>query len=186
MRQILPSAKAYLANNDKIRLAYLVSIELPGSTGNNAVYAYMTDYMRDISYGGILFQSGKIKTISSHKQNRTLTVGSLSFSVTGTDANEVIKLVQSGVSFLDRAISIYLAIIDDNGEILPVDPDTNGPLLFFRGKIVGGGIKESNTVSGVGTSVITWNCSNEFYDFERVAGRFTDDASHRGLEIVNG
>lgn len=186
MRQILPSAKAYLANNDKIRLAYLVSIELPGSTGNNAVYAYMTDYMRDINYGGILFQSGKIKTISSHKQNRTLTVGSLSFSVTGTDANEVIKLVQSGVSFLDRSISIYQAIIDDNGEILPVDPDTNGPLLFFRGKIVGGGIKESNTVSGVGTSVITWNCSNEFYDFERVAGRFTDDASHRGLEIVNG
>ncbi|BEH89402.1 hypothetical protein [Klebsiella phage phiKp_27] len=186
MRQILPSAKAYLANNDKIRLAYLVSIELPGSTGNNAVYAYMTDYMRDISYGGILFQSGKIKTISSHKQNRTLTVGSLSFSVTGTDANEVIKLVQSGVSFLDRSISIYQAIIDDNGEILPVDPDTNGPLLFFRGKIVGGGIKETNTVSGVGTSVITWNCSNEFYDFERVAGRFTDDASHRGLEIVNG
>ncbi|WPJ53924.1 putative baseplate hub protein [Klebsiella phage RCIP0070] len=186
MRQILPSAKAYLANNDKIRLAYLVSIELPGSTGNNAVYAYMTDYMRDINYGGILFQSGKIKTISSHKQNRTLTVGSLSFSVTGTDANEVIKLVQSGVSFLDRSISIYQAIIDDNGEILPVDPDTNGPLLFFRGKIVGGGIKETNTVSGVGTSVITWNCSNEFYDFERVAGRFTDDASHRGLEIVNG
>ena len=186
MRQILPSAKAYLANNDKIRLAYLVSIELPGSTGNNAVYAYMTDYMRDINYGGILFQSGKIKTISSHKQNRTLTVGSLNFSVTGTDANEVIKLVQSGVSFLDRSISIYQAIIDDNGEILPVDPDTNGPLLFFRGKIVGGGIKESNTVSGVGTSVITWNCSNEFYDFERVAGRFTDDASHRGLEIVNG
>ena len=186
MRQILPSAKAYLANNDKIRLAYLVSIELPESTGNNAVYAYMTDYMRDINYGGILFQSGKIKTISSHKQNRTLTVGSLSFSVTGTDANEVIKLVQSGVSFLDRSISIYQAIIDDNGEILPVDPDTNGPLLFFRGKIVGGGIKESNTVSGVGTSVITWNCSNEFYDFERVAGRFTDDASHRGLEIVNG
>lgn len=186
MRQILPSAKAYLANNDKIRLAYLVSIELPGSTGNNAVYAYMTDYMRDINYGGILFQSGKIKTISSHKQNRTLTVGSLNFSVTGTDANEVIKLVQSGVSFLDRSISIYQAIIDDNGEILPVDPDTNGPLLFFRGKIVGGGIKETNTVSGVGTSVITWNCSNEFYDFERVAGRFTDDASHRGLEIVNG
>nr|UVX82063.1 MAG: protein of unknown function DUF2163 [Bacteriophage sp.] len=186
MRQILPSAKAYLANNDKIRLAYLVSIELPGSTGNNAVYAYMTDYMRDINYGGILFQSGKIKTISSHKQNRTLTVGSLNFSVTGTDANEVIKLVQSGVSFLDRSISIYQAIIDDNGEILPVDPDTNGPLLFFRGKIVGGGIKETNTVSEVGTSVITWNCSNEFYDFERVAGRFTDDASHRGLEIVNG
>lgn len=186
MRQILPSAKAYLANNTKIRLAYLVSIELPESTGNNAVYAYMTDYMRDINYGGILFQSGKIKTISSHKQNRTLTVGSLSFSVTGTDANEVIKLVQSGVSFLDRSISIYQAIIDDDGEILPVDPDTNGPLLFFRGRIVGGGIKDSNTASGSGTSVITWNCSNEFYDFERVAGRFTDDASHRGLEVVNG
>lgn len=186
MRQILPSAKAYLTNNDKIRLAYLVSIELPGSTGNDSVYAYMTDYMRDITYGGVVFTSGKVKTISSHKQSRTLTVGSLNFTLTGTDSNEVIKLVQSGISFLDRSISIYQAIIDDNGNILPVDPDSNGPLLFFRGKIVGGGIKDSVSPNGVSTSTITWNCSNEFYDFERVNGRFTDDASHRGLEIVNG
>lgn len=186
MRQILPSAKTYLNNNSKIRLAYLISLELPDSSTGSPSFAYMTDYMRDITYGGIVFTSGKVKTISSHKQSRTLTVGSLNFTLTGTDSNEVIKLVQSGISFLDRSISIYQAVIDDNGNILPVDPESNGPLLFFRGKIVGGGIKDNVGSSGVGTSVITWNCSNEFYDFERVNGRFTDDASHRGLEIVNG
>ncbi|MFP9072000.1 hypothetical protein ACLI1Z_15865, partial [Enterococcus faecalis] len=121
-----------------------------------------------------------------HKQNRQLSIGSLSFTITGTAEDEVLKLVQNGVSFLDRGITIHQAIINEEGNILPVDPDTDGPLLFFRGRITGGGIKDNVNTSGIGTSVITWNCSNQFYDFDRVNGRYTDDASHRGLEVVNG
>lgn len=186
MKQILPAAKAYLNNNNKINTAYLISLELPASTSGSSEFIYLTDYFRDVQYGGIIYKTGKVKSISSHKQDRKLTVGSLNFTLTGADNDEVIRIVQSGVSFLDRSVSIYQAVIQENGEILPVDPSTNGPLLFFKGKIVGGGIRDSVDVTSSGTSVITWNCSNEFYDFEQVNGRVTDDASHRGLEIVNG
>ncbi|EJB4242420.1 hypothetical protein MT068_001511 [Salmonella enterica] len=186
MKKILDSAKTYLNTHDKIKTASLITLELPGSTGSASAYLYLTDYFRDVVYNGILYRSGKVKSISSHKQNRELSVGSLSFTITGTAEDEVLKLVQNGVSFLDRTISIHQAIIDADGNILPVDPDTGGPLLFFRGKITGGGIKDNVSTSGIGSSVITWNCSNQFYDFDRVNGRYTDDASHRGLEIVNG
>ncbi|WVX92450.1 baseplate hub protein [Escherichia phage vB_EcoS_HZ_ZJUN2] len=186
MKKILDSARNYLKNNSRIKTASLISLELPGSTGTSTAFIYLTDYFRDVLYNGILYQAGKVKSISTHKQNRDLSIGSLSFTITGTAQDEVLKLVQNGVSFLDRLVSIHQAIITEDGSILPVDPDTNGPLLYFRGRITGGGIKDNISTSGVGTSTITWNCSNQFYDFDRVNGRFTDDASHRGLEVVAG
>lgn len=186
MKKILDSAREYLRTNNKIKTACLITLELPSSTGLSSAYIYLTDYFRDVRYNGILYTSGKVKSITTHKQNRDLSIGSLSFTITGTAEDEVLKLVQNGVSFLDRSISIHQAVIDGEGNILPVDPDTNGPLLYFRGKITGGGIKDNIGTSGVSTSVITWNCSNQFYDFDRVNGRFTDDADHRGLEIVAG
>lgn len=186
MKQILQSARDYLRNNDKIRTAYLIALELPHSTPNDAQFIYLTDYFRDITYGGALYTSGKVKSISGHKQDRNLTVGSLNFTITGAAQDEVFRIVEDGVSFIDKRVSIYQAIIQDDGSILPVDPENNGPLLYFRGKVVGGGIRDSIDVRGDNNSTITWNCSNEFYDFEQVAGRMTDDASHRGLEIVNG
>ncbi|WJZ69812.1 putative baseplate hub protein [Citrobacter phage YZU-L1] len=186
MKKILDSAREYLRTHNKIKTACLITLELPGSTGSSSAYIYLTDYFRDVRYNGILYTSGKVKSITTHKQNRDLSIGSLSFTITGTAEDEVLKLVQNGVSFLDRSISIHQAVIDEEGNILPVDSDTNGPLLYFRGKITGGGIKDNIGTSGISTSTITWNCSNQFYDFDRVNGRFTDDAAHRGLEIVAG
>ncbi|HFZ8394665.1 TPA: phage tail protein [Salmonella enterica subsp. enterica serovar Saintpaul] len=186
MKKILDTAREYLRSHNKIKTACLITLELPSSTGSSASYIYLTDYFRDVVYSGILYRSGKVKSITTHKQNRDLSVGSLSFTITGTAEDEVLKLVQNGVSFLDRTISIHQAVIDEDGNILPVDPETNGPLLYFRGKITGGGIKDNVATSGISTSVITWNCSNQFYDFDRVNGRYTDDADHRGLEIVAG
>ncbi|AXC43066.1 tail protein [Salmonella phage S124] len=186
MKKILDTAREYLRSHNKIKTACLITLELPSSTGSSTSYIYLTDYFRDVVYSGILYRSGKVKSITTHKQNRDLSVGSLSFTITGTAEDEVLKLVQNGVSFLDRTISIHQAVIDEDGNILPVDPETNGPLLYFRGKITGGGIKDNVATSGISTSIITWNCSNQFYDFDRVNGRYTDDADHRGLEIVAG
>lgn len=185
MKTILPAAKAYLESKTKINMASLVAMELPGD-GTVSTFAYFTDYFRDVEYKGVTFRSGKLKTVGSHKQSRDLTVGSMAFTLTGADSTEVYRLVQQGVSFVDRDVTVYQAVIKDDGEILAMDPDTNGPLLFFKGKITSGGIKEDVSAAEGGTSTITWTCSNIFYDFEKVTGRVTDDASHRGLEVVNG
>lgn len=187
MKQILQSARDYLASHSKIKTAGLIALELPGSSNQNPVFAYFTDYFRNVTYNGISFRAGTIKSIGTHKQDRNLTIGSLTFSVTGTDQDEVNRIVESGVSFLDRQVIIYQAVITDDGNILPVDPETNGPLIFFKGRITGGGIKEDiPTNNSPGTSTITWTCSNQFYDFDRVNGRITEDSSHRGLEIIDG
>ena len=82
MKQILQSAKDYIASRSKIRTAGLIALELPGSSAQNPIYAYFTDYFRDVTYNGILFRSGKVKTIGNHKQDRNLTIGSLSFTIT--------------------------------------------------------------------------------------------------------
>lgn len=185
MKVILPAAKTYLETHGKIKTAALISMELPGSDPTASSFVYYTDYFRDVVYRGISYRAGKVKVVGSHKQDRNLTVGTMSFSLTGADSDEVIRLVQQGVSFIDRDVSIYQAIIQEDGEILPVDPDSNGPTLYFRGKVTAGGIKEDVDKDG-GSSTITWTCSNVFYDFERVNGRITDDAAHRGLEVVNG
>lgn len=183
MKQILPAAKTFLQQHSKIKTAGLLMLELPSSTIQNPLYIYLTDYMRDVVYDGILYQGGKLKTVSSHKQSRELSVNTLSFTITGADNQEVLRLVQSGVSFVDRQVIIRQAIIDDNGVVLPVDPDTNGPLVFFEGRITGGSIKDDLSSKD---SVITWSCSNQFYDFDRVNGRITEDSSHRGLEVIGG
>lgn len=183
MKTILPAAKTYLATHQKIKMAALISMELPGSSSS---FVYFTDYFRDIVYKGITYRAGKVKVVGSHKQDRTLTVGSLSFTITGADSAEVYRLVQQGVSFVDRNVTIYQAVIMEDGNILPVDPDTNGPFLFFQGKITNGGIKDDVNATDGGSSTITWTCSNVFYDFDRVNGRLTEDASHRGLVVVNG
>lgn len=183
MKHILPSAIEHLKNN-KLRIANLVVMELP-SSGGPPQYAFYTDYHRDVVYGGVPYISGKIKTISSHKQDRKLTVGTLTINMSGVDGIELDRVVSSGVSFIDRSVTIYQAYIDDAGEIVPMDSDTLGPYKFFSGKITSGSVKESADGDRRSSS-ITWTCSNMFYDFERVNGRITDDSSHRGLEVIDG
>ncbi|AFQ22290.1 putative tail protein pb3 [Pectobacterium phage My1] len=165
-------------------MAYLIVLELPSSSSQTE-YAYLTNYYKNIEFKGMLFQTGKVKTLGTHKQNRNLTIGTMTFTVTGTDDVEVIKVVKDGVSFLERTVRIYQAVIDANGEIVPFTED-NEPFLYFSGKVTSASIKDDTATTGAGTTTITWSCSNQFYDFDRVNGRFTDDSSHRALEVVNG
>ena len=78
MKKILDSAREYLRTNNKIKTACLITLELPSSTGSSSAYIYLTDYFRDVIYNGILYTSGKVKSITTHKQNRKLSIGSLS------------------------------------------------------------------------------------------------------------
>ena len=106
MKTILPAAQTYLNTHTKIKTAMLISMELPGSDSTASTFAYYTDYFRDITYRGIPYRAGKIKVVGAHKQDRQLSIGTLSFTITGADDVEVIKLVQQGVSFIDRNITI--------------------------------------------------------------------------------
>ena len=171
---ILQSAKDYLANTSSVRIAHLVEIELAGTDG---VFDYITDYMSDVQFGTKIYTAGKVTKVGSITLTQGLKNYSLNVSVAGEFQEELDK-GSSDQSYEGRVINVYKAYLDEAGEIIPFDPATNGPQLFFRGKISRITIAENITK---GSSVVTWACVGLLADFEKVNGRLTEDASHRGL-----
>lgn len=184
MKNILPSALDYLNSSTRAFIANLVKIELKDNQGST--YLYLTDYSRDIVFQGAVYATGKIKRISSVKQSTTLSINSLTISITGAIQEEVLRFINGGSKILGSKVEIWQAHLDPNtGEIIPFTVD-NTPAYYFKGKISGGDLTDSLTPGTIGSSTINWTCSNDFFDFEKVNGRLTSDASHRALESVGG
>lgn len=171
---ILESAKTYLSTTSSVRIAHLVQIELAGTEG---VYDYITDYMSNITYQGNIYSAGKVTKIGSVILKQGIANYQLSISVAGEFQEELDKGT-SDESMEGRKIKVYKAYLDDSGSIIPFDSETNGPLILFEGSI---GRIAINEIVTKGSSIVTWNCVGELADFEKVNGRLTDDASHRGL-----
>ncbi len=171
---ILASAKTFLASNSSVRVANLVRIELATAT---PTYAYLTDYLANITYGGNIYQAGRINSVSSVK----LTQGVQNYTIQVSIAGEFLEELQKGLSsysYEGRQIQILRAYLDNNGAIVAFDPEDNGPFKLFLGSITSITINEDITR---GSSVVVWECAGLLQDFEKVNGRITDDAAHRGL-----
>ncbi|AUG85236.1 central tail fiber J [Vibrio phage Thalassa] len=181
MSNILDSAKQYLSNTENLKLAHLVSLELPGEEG---VFVYFTDYFRSITFKGQKYETGVVKRIGDVKQTKDFTIYRVPVQVSGAIEEEINRVLNSK-SFLNRKIKILRVFLDDDGEVIPIY--SNGDTItYFEGIIVTSKLDETNTNSGTGRSTITWNCANKNYELDAVNGRITDDESHRGLINVGG
>lgn len=181
MSDILDSAKQYIETTENIKLAHLVSLELPGEQG---VYIYFTDYFRDITYKGTVYQTGTVKRVGDVKQTKDFSIYRVPVQVSGAIDTEINRVLNSK-SFLNRKIKISRVFLDDAGEIIPMY--SNGDTItYFEGVIVTSRLDETNTSKGKGRSTITWNCANKNYELDAVNGRITDDESHRGLTNIDG
>lgn len=176
--KILQSLKDYLASTNTVRLAHLVRLELPGEVGG---FAYYTDYSKDLTYDGYTFEAGKLKAITDVKQTATLSAYTVSIKLTGALQDEVDKAMQSQ-NYLNKKVSIWRVYLDENGDHIPFYSD-GSTLLYFEGTTTEVSIDENAPTTTRGTSTITWKCANEFYDLEKVNGRLTDNATHRGLVV---
>ena len=179
MRDISAAGLAALEAS-RLKQGHLVILELPETT------LYLTDYMRDVAYGGNIYQSGKIKQISSYSQSRDLTTQNISITITGLDAQHRNLFFMSSKSFLGKKAVIYRAFFDNNGDVIPFTNSTGEPYIYYKGKVATASLDDSSPVGGVGSSSIKYTISNDFYDIESVQGRFTSDASHRALVNVGG
>jgi hypothetical protein len=180
MRGISTTAQNYLANASRVRIANLVRIVIAES-----VYIYLTDYGKSISFKGSNYISGRLKSISNLRQSKDLNTQTINLVVSGAVSEEVTRFLDNATSLLDNQVTIWQAYLDDNNNIIPWDPITGDPYIWFQGKISSGSISDSLNLSSSSSS-ITWVCSNDFYDFDQTAGRFTDDTSHRGLVVSGG
>ena len=83
-------------------------------------------------------------------------------------------------NYLHRAFRIYKVFLNNSDMALLTDP-----IMIYDGAIVGASVQESAT-----ESVVTFQTANEFYDFDRTAGRKTNNGSQqrvfpgdRGMEF---
>lgn len=180
MKQRNAATKDIIDNAVRMDIAYLVEVELPGNTNS---FSYYTNYFRDIQYEGRTYATGSVLSVGAVKQTKTLTSYTVPVTFSGTDEVQLDRANNSD-SFVDRIVRIYRVYIKD-GEILEYFEDGTA-LPYFFGTVSTVTITEDANPTGIGSSRITWNCANEFSDFERINARITDNISHRGLESIDG
>ena len=184
-RNILPSAIEYLANTSRVRVAHLVTLELPGSTEEELIYDYLTDYSTEIEWDGKVFAPDRVVSVGEVRQGKGLTNYKVKVDIAGEYTFELDRALNDNKesSYVGKSIRIQRAYLKDDGSIIPFDKTTNGPMEYFFGNVSDIAISDG-IVSGATT--VTWQCAGKFEDFDLVNGRVTDDASHRGLENIGG
>lgn len=176
---VLQSGIDFLSQNRHRNIANLIEMELPTSP-TTSVTSYFTDYQNDLVYKGNTYVQGKIKSISEYEQSTELTSQQISLVMTGLDIFQLSIFLANGHSLQNKKVLIHLAYLDNQGQVVPFMSGDYPQYTWFKGNIQGGNIQDKRDQT-LGESTITWTLTNDFYDFERVAGRFTSDASHRAL-----
>lgn len=169
---INPSAREYLEDNAHVRVAHLVEVELAGTDG---VFTYLTDFRANVPFDGKVYEAGKVINVS----NVTLTQGLTNYTVAVTVPGEIDSEAQkatSDSSYEGRRLKIYRAYLNEQNQV--IEMQGNGPLVLFEGQITDISLEDPIVSS---SSEVTWECVGDLQDFEKVAGRETDDTQHRAL-----
>ncbi|OOZ41674.1 hypothetical protein BOW53_03065 [Solemya pervernicosa gill symbiont] len=126
----------------------------------------LTDTYKDIVHNGNTYlANGLLLNIGDITEELELTNNSLKITLTAVQ-QDVLALLLSG-DYHNRAVIIHRGLLDD-GELLVVDP-----VSVFRGQIDDFRFEEDPRA---GTATISLTVAGEWSDFERVAGRRTNDA----------
>lgn len=181
-RGLSDSALTYLAENESVKIAHLISLELPDNTGSGNSTGYFTDYSRDVIYGGKTYLASRVLSVSNVTESQGIKADKLSIKVAGEIQEELDRALLSPTdnSYINKDLTILRAFIDSNGDIVDFDI-TGGPMQYFKGQLTDIAVNEGVT-SGVST--VTWTAANHFSQFNKVNGRLTQDATHRGLVVV--
>jgi len=184
MRNISASGKNFLATETSFKIAHLVAIELSSSTATVPVFSYATDYFTDLTIDGNTYRANRILTVGSITEREGLVNYKVNLTVPGELEEELRRVIidSSSESYEDRKIIINRVYLDPQGNPIDISTDTpDGAMTYFEGTITDTSVKENITN---GSSVIKWECASVFQDFERIDGRITDDAAHRGTDLA--
>lgn len=103
--------------------------------------------------------------------NETSEVRIAKINVTFSGANSTFTNIALNSNYLHRAFRIYkVFLLDTDMSII------DEPVMVYSGSLTGATVKENILESSV-----TFETSNEFYDFERIAGRRTNDGSQQSF-----
>jgi hypothetical protein len=180
-RNLTTSALTYLGTAQSVRVAHLIRLELYNSSDvDGKAYIYLTDYASNVVWNSQTYEAGKVTSVGDVRQGQGLTNYKVTVGVAGEYPSELARgLVGNAIgSYVGKDIEILRAYLDDSGNIIPFDSSSSGPMQYFVGDIASIEVTEGVVA---GNSTVKWSCAGKFADFQKINGRITDDASHRGL-----
>lgn len=146
--------------SDSVRMCHLLQIDF-------ATTLYLTDNYFDVDYDGNTFDAAShFLSIDSTQETQDLRVGSMTINISGVDQSYLSIFLNQ--EYINRRCQIWLAILDSSGSIV------GDPIKTFDGQIVGYSLQESRE-----TSVINMKVASHWADFERSAGRLSNNTSQQ-------
>ena len=146
--------------SDSIRMCHLVQIDFD-------TVVRITDNFHKVTKGSDDFlPAGHLLSIGATQETQELRIGSLQISLSAVDKAYVSIFLNT--DYLNRRVRIWKAVLDSSGVIV------GDAIPTFDGEVTGYGISESTD-----TSTITVSCSSHWADFERKAGRLTNNNSQQ-------
>ncbi|MEI6317411.1 MAG: hypothetical protein WCS09_02775 [Pseudomonadota bacterium] len=143
---------------------------------------YATDAYRPVVWGGNTYlANGHLLSYTGIEESAELQVTQARFALSGVDQSLISTVLLENV--LDRRIRVWTAFLDADDAII------GDPILIFDGRMDAPSIDED---PAGGSCTVAISASNQFADFNRRAGRRTNDAEQqvlfpgdRGFEYVS-
>lgn len=149
---------------DENQPIHLVEIYFDSPTGTQ----YMTDSYMPVTYNSNEYLAGgHFLSFSDIEENIELMVSSINISLTGIDKTYIDLVLAE--NFVDRKVIIRKAFLATSNNALIADP-----IIIFQGSMDSPTITEDYAT---GTSVVTVKVANQFIDFQKTPGRYTNRES---------
>lgn len=132
---------------------------------------YATDAYRAITWDGNEYiANGHLLSYTGIEESAELQVAQARFALSGVDQSLISVVLIENV--LDRRVRVWTAFLDSDDAII------GDPILIFDGRMDAPVIDEDPTG---GTCTVSISASNQFADFNRRAGRRTNDSEQQTL-----
>lgn len=160
MPRTVNAATITALESDSIRMCHLVQVDFD-------TVIRITDNFHKVTSGGETFlPAGHLLSIGAIQETQELRIGSLQITLSAVDQAYVSIFLNS--DYLNRRVRIWKAVLDSSGAIV------GDAISTFDGEVTGYSIAEDRE-----TAAITVSCSSHWADFERKAGRFTNQNSQQ-------
>ena len=160
MPRTINAATLSALQSDQIRMCHLVQIDFED-------VVRITDNFHPVASGGQTFlPAGHLLSIQDVQETEELRVGSLKISLSSVDQAYVSIFLN--IDYLNRRVRIWNAILDESGQLI------GDAIPTFDGEVTGYAITENRS-----SSTISVSCASHWADFERKAGRLTNNNSQQ-------
>lgn len=143
---------------DSVHMIYLVKIGL-------STPEYLTTAYKQVAFSGDNYDPlGHLLSVSPITESLAIRVNSIDLTLSGVDQSFIATFLSQNLT--NKTLQIWLGFLDSSGDLVP------NPIEVFSGRVDNFNVNE-NTLSG--STEIKVTAANHWVDWEKTAGRRTND-----------